>query len=492
MDLAPRRGHGGVSAEPRLRAARLRRPANLRERLRTALRAPRACACACRTSVSSLASRSCSRTPASSSSAAASPAAVSPTTSRGSARATSSCSSSTSSRAARPWHAAGLCTQYSGSYNLDELLRRSVDLYRSLEAGRAAYHQYRLRFGSRLTRPPRRVRRSQGSRRPDRRSVRDRLARARARAVPASSTRTGCSPPRLPADRRVDRPGHGRERARRGCAAAGAQHPAPTLTGRHRDGTSTEVGTLETAAGEVRAGTVVIAVGSVVARARPDAARSRLPDRTARAPVRPDGEPVAGAPGTTARSCPVLRDPDESFYVRQDGEGLLVGPVRGGSATRGPSTASRAAGANRLLRPNLPADHGRTSRRRSGGFPLLAEAALGKTINGPDGYTPDGRCLMGPIPGRRDLFVLCGLLASSESSTRAAQAATGRVDRSTASRATACGSSTSGASATTRADTGYVVDRARDSYAHEYAVRTTPRRSARRGGRSRRARSTTA
>ena len=36
------------------------------------------------------------------------------------------------------WHAAGLCTQYSGSYNLGTLLRRSVELYRSLDV---SYHE---------------------------------------------------------------------------------------------------------------------------------------------------------------------------------------------------------------------------------------------------------------------------------------------------------------------------------------------------------------
>ena len=29
-------------------------------------------------------------------------------------------------------------------------------------------------------------------------------------------------------------------------------------------------------------------------------------------------------------------------------------------------------------------------------------------INGPDGYTPDGRCLMGPVPGTHGLHVLAG------------------------------------------------------------------------------------
>src|SRR5215471_16723086 len=42
------------------------------------------------------------------------------------------------------WHAAGLCTQFNQSYNLMALLRRSIELYETLEAetGRAVdYHR---------------------------------------------------------------------------------------------------------------------------------------------------------------------------------------------------------------------------------------------------------------------------------------------------------------------------------------------------------------
>ena len=34
-------------------------------------------------------------------------------------------------------------------------------------------------------------------------------------------------------------------------------------------------------------------------------------------------------------------------------------------------------------------------------------------INGPDGYTPDGRCLMGPVPGQSGLHVLAGFSMGS-------------------------------------------------------------------------------
>ena len=40
--------------------------------------------------------------------------------------------------------------------------------------------------------------------------------------------------------------------------------------------------------------------------------------------------------------------------------------------------------------------------------PAFANAGIKTIINGPDGYTPDGRCLMGPVPGLKDFHVLAG------------------------------------------------------------------------------------
>ena len=34
-----------------------------------------------------------------------------------------------------------------------------------------------------------------------------------------------------------------------------------------------------------------------------------------------------------------------------------------------------------------------------GGFPAFADAGIRTVVNGPDAYTPDGRCLMGWVPG---------------------------------------------------------------------------------------------
>ena len=41
-------------------------------------------------------------------------------------------------------------------------------------------------------------------------------------------------------------------------------------------------------------------------------------------------------------------------------------------------------------------------------MPAFGTAGIKNVVNGPDGYTPDGRCLMGPVPGLRDFHVLAG------------------------------------------------------------------------------------
>src|SRR4029079_14593924 len=41
-------------------------------------------------------------------------------------------------------------------------------------------------------------------------------------------------------------------------------------------------------------------------------------------------------------------------------------------------------------------------------IPVVADAGIKTVVNGPDGYTPDGRWLMGPVPGLRNFHVLAG------------------------------------------------------------------------------------
>ncbi|GIU99939.1 MAG: hypothetical protein KatS3mg014_1555 [Actinomycetota bacterium] len=107
-----------------------------------------------------------------------------------------------------------------------------------------------------------------------------------------------------------------------------------------------------------------------------------------------------------AREIPVIRDPERSFYLRAEGEGLVVGPFE-------PEAAAWAVEGvpwdfeQQLLPEDLPRIEG-VLELATERVPALARVGIRRVVNGPDGYTPDGRCLMGWVPGVRDLFVLAG------------------------------------------------------------------------------------
>ena len=44
-------------------------------------------------------------------------------------------------------------------------------------------------------------------------------------------------------------------------------------------------------------------------------------------------------------------------------------------------------------------------------FPILAEAGIKQTINGPFTFTPDGNPLVGPVPGLKNYYCACGVMA---------------------------------------------------------------------------------
>jgi dimethylglycine dehydrogenase len=103
---------------------------------------------------------------------------------------------------------------------------------------------------------------------------------------------------------------------------------------------------------------------------------------------------------------PVLRDTDSSFYVRQEGDGLLVGPFE-----RSPKTWALDCVPDDFHGRLLPGDLDRISDvlvAAGERVPAFGDAGIRTVVNGPDGYTPDGRCLMGPVPGLPGFHVLAG------------------------------------------------------------------------------------
>ncbi len=117
--------------------------------------------------------------------------------------------------------------------------------------------------------------------------------------------------------------------------------------------------------------------------------------------VTDDHPDLAGGDG----SFPMLRDPDDSYYLRQEGKGLLLGPYE--------------EKATPAWKEGIPEDFSFELYTEDldrlewyiesacARVPILAEAGVRKVINGPIPYTPDGNPLIGPVPGLENFFECC-------------------------------------------------------------------------------------
>lgn len=106
------------------------------------------------------------------------------------------------------------------------------------------------------------------------------------------------------------------------------------------------------------------------------------------------------------RRVPILREVDVSYYMRQEVDGLLVGPYEKGARTFGAYGIPPDFGADPLpadierLQPILEAAVRRV--------PVLAHTGIKRVVNGPITYTPDESPLLGPAPGLRNFWLACG------------------------------------------------------------------------------------
>ena len=301
------------------------------------------------------------------------------------------------------WHAAGLCTQFAPSLRLMRLLRRSLDLYDVLEE-RTGQPVGLHRCGS--------VRLAESEHRLDQfRHVSGIAAQAgvpmqiigpedAAQLFPLMVTDGVLAAAYLPTDGHVD-PSGATNALATGALEKGARiyrHAKVEALQHERRGWS-----VETTRGRVHADAVVNAAGQW----------ARQVGRLAGAelPVVPlehhyvVTEPIAEL-GGLKHELPVLRDAAASFYARQEGEALLVGPFE--AQARPWAVDGIPEGFHgRLLPSRLEAieDVLVAAARR---IPRFDTAGLKTIINGPDGYTPDGRALIGPVPSLRNFHVIAG------------------------------------------------------------------------------------
>ncbi len=362
------------------------------------------------------------------------------------------------------WHAAGLCTQFNASLNVTRLLMRGVELFKRLEAETGMAVDFREVGSLRLATVPARLD-----------QYRDAHGLAKVvglpfeivgpeevrRRAPLVTTGDVLAAAWTPTDGYVD-PTSVTLAMAEGARARGAEivRQAPVIDLVQQPGGEWDV---VTERGTVRAGIVVNAAG-IWGRDVGRLARLTLPI----VPIEHQYLVTEAIPELAAEHAemPVVRDTEASFYVREDGGGLLVGPYERSpkpwAATGIPATFGRQL---------LPSDFDQVSdvldaaTRR---LPALATAGMKQLLNGPTSYTPDGNALMGWLPGRRNLFVLAGFSYGIVQSGGAGfNAAAWIVDGGPIDNLWELDVRRFGPEA---AALDYLVPRARETYEREYAI----------------------
>ncbi len=105
---------------------------------------------------------------------------------------------------------------------------------------------------------------------------------------------------------------------------------------------------------------------------------------------------------------PLLRDPDTSYYLRQEGNGLLLGPYEWQATPHWVAMSDPMP--EDFSFQLYPDDLDRLEWYINDAIarvPILGSAGVQKVINGPIPYTPDGNPLVGPMPGVPNAFEAC-------------------------------------------------------------------------------------
>lgn len=110
------------------------------------------------------------------------------------------------------------------------------------------------------------------------------------------------------------------------------------------------------------------------------------------------------------RESPVLVDLDGEIYLRQEHNGVLLGVYEQNPYIWAKSGTPWDYGETDLLPPRM--DHLEEALVSGfGRLPLVAEAGIKRIVNGPFTFTPDGNPLVGPVPGKKNYWVACGVMA---------------------------------------------------------------------------------
>ncbi len=116
-------------------------------------------------------------------------------------------------------------------------------------------------------------------------------------------------------------------------------------------------------------------------------------------------EDIAELVARGAARLPLLRDPDVSYYLRQERQGLILGPYEWQPTAPWPERIPED-----FARQLFSDDLGRLEQYIEAAcarVPILGTVGIKTVINGPIPYAPDGNPLMGPAPGAPGLFHCC-------------------------------------------------------------------------------------
>jgi len=107
------------------------------------------------------------------------------------------------------------------------------------------------------------------------------------------------------------------------------------------------------------------------------------------------------------RETPVLRDPDNLVYIREEVRGFLIGGFE-----RNPKAWSVDGVSWEHAAQTLAPDWDQFEEVMEGAVrrvPMLAEAGIVKLVHHPDAMTPDGYPCLGPVPGLSGFYVAAGM-----------------------------------------------------------------------------------
>ena len=302
------------------------------------------------------------------------------------------------------WHAAGNCPNFSTSWNLIKLQRHSTRLYREL-AGRVGYDiNYHVTGSIRLAHTPERVdefrhvasqARAQGI---EFELLTPAQVRERHPFVVTDGIRAGLYDPH---DGDID-PAQLTQALAKGARDAGAEiHRQARVTAieRMRSGEwriTTTKGVIQAAkvinAAGYRGGEVAAMVGEylpIVTLSHQYLVTDEIPELAARGEAR----------------LPLLRDPDVSYYLRQEKHGLILGPYER-QATAHWLDGIPDEFAHQLFDDDL-ARVETYIEAACGRVPILGTVGVKTVINGPIPYAPDGNPLIGPAPGLPGFYHCC-------------------------------------------------------------------------------------